>query len=369
MPKHFENTFIGRESRKTKYTKWSERAVVVGYNSENQSYDIVVTTERLVGVNKRTLNRTIRRVKSIFPSDVDTFLPGTAVLVGYVSDKREHPVILGQGDNVVQTPVKVTLGPTLNVEGETSSELTDPENLFNTFLPLEITCELDAVPGLTCSIDCSILSPEIRFKVNGGVPPYLWTLPVEGPAGCTYGGIGGPSSGPPTPDGVNDSRLVITAPLVVGLTFPAYEERAGTGSCSSPGIQSCLGTPPPCNLFGDCCHEQGNGFALTRDCNGDFIDFGSCIINAPSGPILYIIGSPGGKQEACADALDWFLTTDVCASIRNKNVPGTLITDIRTQTTINTGCCPCELAFGGLVITVTDAIGNMVSQTVTVTNV
>ena len=126
MPKHqFENTVIGRESKKSKYTKWSERAVVVGYNSENQSYDIVITTERLVGDNKRTLNRTIRRVKTTFPPDVGTFLPGEPVLVGYVDDKREHPLILGAGDNVIQTPVKVTLGSTLDVEGDNTLE--DPD--------------------------------------------------------------------------------------------------------------------------------------------------------------------------------------------------------------------------------------------------
>jgi len=122
-----DETLTGREQREDNYRKWAERAVVVGYNSENQTYDIVVTTERLVGANKRTLNKTIRRVKSLLDNSIRTFLPGEAVSIGYVSDKREHPIILGLGDNVVQTPVKVTLGPTLDIEGEASEQLVDPE--------------------------------------------------------------------------------------------------------------------------------------------------------------------------------------------------------------------------------------------------
>jgi len=101
------DTFDGDQNRRDKYKQWSERAVVVGFNAKTQAYDIVVTTERLTGANKRTLNRTIRQVKSLTPNT--EFSPGDSVLIGYEADQREHPIVLGQGDNFVQTPVKVTL--------------------------------------------------------------------------------------------------------------------------------------------------------------------------------------------------------------------------------------------------------------------
>ena len=52
---NFDDTFIGRENRKSNYRTWSERAVVVGFNAESQTYDIVITTEKTLGNNIRTI--------------------------------------------------------------------------------------------------------------------------------------------------------------------------------------------------------------------------------------------------------------------------------------------------------------------------
>jgi len=352
-----DEALVGREQREDNYRKWSERAVVVGYNSENQSYDIVVTTERLVGANKRTLNKTIRRVKSILDSTVRVFLPGEAITIGYLSDKREHPIILGLGDNVVQTPAKVTLGPTLNVEG--GSPPLSGEDGFVTPLPISISCELDAIAGVTCSIDCTVSLPTIIFRASGGAGFYTWLVATP-PAGCSFRGIGG--VGEPIPDGVNNSRLVITAPFNAGgAGVAAYEDRIGTGACDStcPGV----GQAAPCN-GSDCCNEQGNGTFITRDCNGDPVA-GSCDNGLPVGPILYI-QSDDARQTACAAAFGWFETSDVCQSIRDRDATGSLIVDIRSPAQIVGECCPCDLVFSNLIVTVSDDFGSQISQTVTV---
>jgi len=80
MPSHnFDDTLIGREERESNYRKWSERAVVVGFNAETQSYDVVITTEKTLGNDLRTLNRVIRNVKATLSTDVKTYLPGDSI--------------------------------------------------------------------------------------------------------------------------------------------------------------------------------------------------------------------------------------------------------------------------------------------------
>ena len=122
----FDDSFTESDLRDANYTQWSERAIVVGFNGDTQTYDIVITTERLAGASKRTLNKTIRNVKSTIPGSSLTFSPGDAVLVGYVAEKREHPIIIGASGNVVQEAATVTIGSSTSeneIEGA-SSELT-----------------------------------------------------------------------------------------------------------------------------------------------------------------------------------------------------------------------------------------------------
>jgi len=114
----FDDLFTESDLRGANYTQWSERAIIVGYNGDTQTYDVVISTERLAGVSKRTLNKTIRNVKSTVPGELATFSPGDLVLVGYINDAREHPIIIGGGGTVVQEPAIVTIGSgTSEVEG------------------------------------------------------------------------------------------------------------------------------------------------------------------------------------------------------------------------------------------------------------
>jgi len=420
MPRHFENTFVGRENRKSKYTKWSERAVVVGYNSENQSYDIVITTERLVGANKRTLNKTIRRVKSIFPSDVDIFLPGTAVLVGYISDKREHPVILGQGDNVVQTPSKVTLGPTLNVEGEASEELVDPE-----FTPAVPFIVFDSITGSTESytLDCDLFAGDSFFlhevNVTGGIGTVSFTLSGE-PQQCEL--VTQKISGA-------TGRFRMKPPPTVGVGRTAYLQIIHIISCSESLSSSWLSF---LDTFGFCI--AGPTPPLIQNCGSGGASFVSCCVErfldvptAPSGrksELAYRCrdcddtlnkpgpcGLGGGFQGPDANipiAQDGILTAQIgaCGSrgpsmvrsapsippppgegsivclpfadipVQPPFVPGPTpdsleyldahpgvgeSCDIRIQTDLDSGtCCPCNM-FAGTIITATDSAGRSFS--------
>ncbi len=134
MAHNFDDTLIGRENRGSNYRTWSERAVVVGYNTETQAYDIVITTEKTLGNNIRTLNRVIRKVRAVTRTSLRTFLPGESIIVGYVDDRREHPIIVGLDDSSGHTCVKVTLGissTTPTIEGPTAPSLVDP--IFNIF--------------------------------------------------------------------------------------------------------------------------------------------------------------------------------------------------------------------------------------------
>jgi len=339
-------------------------------------------TEKTLGDNVRTLNRVIRNVKAVVDTETDTFLPGESIIVGYVDDRREHPIIIGLGDSSGHTCIKVTLGIDTNlpvIEGPGAPSLVAPE--FNVFFPMSMTCldlnflgsegantiQAGSTNGV-CGVDCTAVEAGIELRVRNGKPPYTWTLPLSGPAGCSYGGVGGPGFGPPTPDSVNDSRLVITAPdNAGGAGVPAFEDRTGTGACDTSaglgGAGPCLNTPAPCSGGGDCCHSQGNGTFIQRDCNDDPIG-GSLQSNAPPGPIEYI-ESNNAESEACAAENGWFFTPDVGGivfALRDRLRPTNSI-DIRSQAVIDGGCCPCGLAFAGLMVTVSDSASNNITIT------
>jgi len=261
----------------------------------------------------------------------------------------------------VQTPVKVNLGPTLDIEGETSPELTEPNDLFNAFLPLNSTCT--GIVGTTCTVDCSAILPTLTFIANNGSPPYTWDF-ATAPAGCSFGGENGPAFGPPVAEGADDRKFVITAPdRTVGLTAAAYENRTGTGACQIHGgdKSACVGEPTGCSGF-QCCEELTNGTFIERDCNDNFIT-GSEQSGLPRGPVAYI-ETQDAKSLACAADQGWIVTPPVGGifqALRDRLAP-TDTPDIRSAATIAAGgCCPCEMSFNGLIVTVTDALDTQVS--------
>ena len=380
-----DETLTGREQREDNYRKWAERAVVVGYNSENQSYDIVVTTERLVGANKRTLNKTIRRVKSLLDNSIRTFLPGEAVSVGYISDKREHPVILGLGDNVVQTPVKVTLGPTLDVEGETSIELEDP-TFIN--LPLQL---FDSVTGSTTTLTLDCDEPPNDFfthfaRTSNGQGAI--TFAITALVGCTLTtSVFGRDLRLRRPANVGGSAIAYMTFMAEAVCATAAGNPCtygGPGSCTGSGIRCCS------NNFGGsdtnmdaACWNCDESHRTTCGSNGTQEDCAAVPpsgFNGPSvvketcsscGPIVSI-----GKNADCAGFVDFDLAGTCtggpafCAfpSFPNDWSNGGIFLKANPQfgfvcdqrvaalTESLGSCCPCSLV-SGLFVTATDEDG------------
>jgi len=376
---NFDDTLIGRESRESDYRTWSERAVIVGFNAETESYDIVITTEKTLGDNIRSLNRTIRNVKAVIDPNTDIFLPGESVIVGYVDDRREHPVIVGLGDSSGHTCIKVTLGVTSTtptIEGPTAPSIEEPE--FNVFFPMSLSC-LDpnvlgsegssTIPtGSTngeCNIDCSASEPEIRLTAINGKPPYTWTLPLMGPAGCSYGGVDGPSFGEPVPDDANNRRLVITTPEnnPILLTQPAYNLLGHRDfDCLPAGGSTGVEWPIRCDekelviafvtSVGNCYGaEAGSDPCSAFVCftgDPDFFTI-ACPTALPQGPCI------GGNILPHLDAIGLATAKTFM-----------FIQDVRTPAMLSGGCCPCTLAFGGLMVTVADADNVMITVTMVV---
>jgi len=360
---HIDDALVGREQREDNYRRWSERAVVVGYNSENQSYDIVVTTERLVGANKRTLNKTIRRVKSILDATVRVFLPGEAVTIGYLSDKREHPVILGLGDNVVQTPSKVTLGPTLNIEGVTSIELEpEPESRF---VPTPCFGDLvDSITGstTTLTVDCETLDIFGCFEVN-----------VEAPTGCGCGVYDWSLSGPIAGFTISDQGELASA---IGLTITLSPFGPGNSKlkiCPPISVNN-FGTDHAYARFGqkvdtfctaEFCHNSRD--CADRDIHGVICSVfsgsqhkGTCLTGGPTPSCCDGSGAECIGGQACKPIqLKTIVAVDDALLLACVNTGP--VCDLRTASMLSQGCFPCGLAMNDAIITATDACGKIIS--------
>ncbi len=334
----FDDKFIADKQRKSDYRKWSERAIVVGFNGDTQTYDIVITTERLAGASKRTLNKTIRNIKSTIPGNSLTFSPGDAVLVGYVEDKREHPIIIGGGGNVVQEAAVVTIGSITSeneVEGG-SEELTGEEG-FALSLPLAILCPSNAVAGLTCSINCAATTPNIKFVASNGARPYTWLI-SDAPEGCSFVTV---VSGP------GNSNFSVS-PIANSFTGgPAFDRIWGTCLDGFDGT-TCTGGLKRVRLF-----------TRTHDCDDE-----------PD--ILCQLSLSFADSVGCFDLLSLCDTINVCV---NDSLPllfcedqpednFLLNCDRRTAAMKSGGCCPCTNLFQGAVVTLTDAEGTLISETI-----
>ena len=348
-----DEALVGREQREDNYRKWSERAIVVGYNAESQSYDIVITTERLVGSNKRTLNRTIRRVKSILDATVRVFLSGEAVTVGYLSDKREHPIILGLGDNTVQTPAKVTLGPTLQVETNEPTEL-NPAPLLPTPCSGLLT---DSLTGstTTLTVDCQDLDIDGCFEVNINAPSncgcglYEWSLSGGG-AGFTISDEGALASaiGLTTtlaPFGVGDSILKICPPINNG-GFP------GVTAFHNFAWHQCL--PSGSNVvswgeFGCDSNQIRCTFPLQNGPSYRASTCSPCLLTSCSAPV-FPDAMPNNFHGACPQPV--VCPTDLFPFV---------VCDSRTEAMKTAGCLPCRFSMENAVISATDVCGRVTS--------
>jgi len=369
----FEKVLGEREDRE----QWSERAVVVAYDTRTQSYDVIVSSGLAAGEGARTqLNRIIRKVKSLIPPRDLRFAPGDAVLLGYLgqgltAEAREHPVILGAGDNLVQRPAKVKLGSSTVL---TSLKGDQPINFAT---PTAGSTVCDCIAGTTqtplqlnvCTgqtntgnIDCTIDDPKFVAQVCGGAgPPYTWEVETTFLGPIKEPGIEGIEPTPITGNGVT-----ITPPE--NIPQPANQLAFHTGfatsqfsitnnsnldctvgnfnigeafNCQDESISTCGNRPG---------FETGGGFDITCQfphftnpgccCKpGKFIDDECLEETCLNLPCI----CPGPFPNAFCD---------VCPR---------QVHDQRTQSQLDDGCLPCAVAMDGAIVTVTDSEGNQVS--------
>ncbi len=348
----FDEAFVGNQSRNTKYTQWSERAVIVGFNPKIQAYDIIITTEKSTGADKRSLNRTIRQVKSLIPPKDVRFSPGDSVLVGYVADQREHPIIMGQGDNFVQTPLKTTLPNT--VTGAASfSEGSSQEGLAGQQFQNACLFNLqDASTGSTetWTVDCDSIDIDGFFRDNiaalcgcGGV-----TWSVTSLSGCSVS---------IDPFGPNDTLLKMKPPPnVPGVTETAFlrvvrimpetcavQTLTSSFKCDNSLIDPCSGDQLTCF---DGAWDAAHPNCLCCDLPFCILAGGACtppdkcdsdILNVCDDPCSVVI-------EVCVD----------CPPVQGA------VCDVRTQIQKDAGCCPCSLV-EDVFITAEDQCGQRVT--------
>jgi len=369
----FDDKFITDKERKSDYRKWSERAIIVGYNGDTQTYDIVITAEKLIGNNKKTLNKTIRNVKSTLPGI--TFSPGDLVLVGYIRDQREHPIILGAGGIVTQEAATVTIGESESVVEGGGPEITPPSENPGF---LNLNCEGELIDSLTGStttltIDCTNLDilgcaeAEIEAPTDCGCGVYDWT--VSGVSGLTI-----------TDQGAS-------AQAIAGFTTTvSLLNSAGTKVKICPqipkggsGVLSHYYTARAqdsnnCANFGTVC------YSVSFDCQDVFLNTnGSDTFFCQCKPGVCPPTQTGGSQ--CATSLANF---PACQSPGTQSCVGLcdppfgavgffnfgirtrfgITTSCRTQALINSGCAPCSVEMNDSIITATDACGRMISLTI-----
>ncbi len=366
---NFDDTLIGRENRESNYRTWSERAVIVGFNAESQTYDIVITTEKTLGNNIRTLNRVIRQVKAIIDPNTDIFLPGESIIVGYVDDRREHPIIVGLGDSSDHNCVKVTLGiistvPT--IEGTTAPSLADP-----VFTPTP--CRSgdfleDSLTGstITLTLNCSSLDITGCFEAE-----------VEAPSGCGCGVYDWSLSGGGAGFTISDEGALAQAVGITTTIAPLNDAGSKIKICppvNSGGPAGVLAyyiiargqDPNDCDNVGTVCF--GRQFDCNDDGFGTFGDTFFCKCNTNSCPPV-ISGS-----NNCANI------TPICQGTGTFDcglptcVPGPgdfspMIDALRigdyknciTPTQLSAGCAPCVLSMGNSILTAEDACGKMLS--------
>ncbi len=169
---NFQSTFVDKADRTNVYRKWSEKATVVNFDSASDSYDIIVTTVSYNNTgNPAAANssRTIRGVRSIIPTSVHQFKAGEVVLLGYISERRESPVILGlRAYQLSSTVTIINTGTTppvqscpLRIMHETPTGDVDVTNESE----LEITCSDAGVAG----------TASVRLKPYCAVGAVTWT--------------------------------------------------------------------------------------------------------------------------------------------------------------------------------------------------
>lgn len=376
---NFSDAITASKARTADYRNWSEKATVVAYDEALDAYDIVVNTIFAGDNGVRSSNRIIRGVRSIIPSDVTQFSAGQNILIGYMQERRESPIILGlhkqkQSDRlsppktIATTPVvplAVYLRPNTDTtlwQGFTTPVLRTPAT------EIPITCSEDGVEG----------SFSVNLEVTGAVGPVTWKLTSP------YGGIEH-CFGP----GKAFSITQDNASTQAGTQVFTFNKAAGVnnyGTTVSHAFHYCYRYED--SVSHGCAAGQTTSY---RDCSSVERDFDDCIqvfggtCAAAAAAMSSICAEPydqGGSCPACTkvDSLP------SCLSIVEKDPGQSLVSwvtengfsdmvgqhstnfDTRYSNTASRlpsqdtlidmrkgGCCPCEMISGASLI-VTDSL-------------
>jgi len=223
--------------------------------------------------------------------------------------------------------VEVSTGALLELQCE---EVIDSGIFFDTSDPLT-----------SCAVlDCTVGSPHLNFKAIGGVAPFSWSILGPGPQPIL------------TIAGVNNEFVQVDPP--VNLVIPggvAYKKKGHHVGFA--------GVPDLCKRD-DCGVGCGvvQGSVQDFNCDGSFgtSNSFSCPIE---GPVDFgeFLRSDNANCSGCPP-VELFPPGDI--DIMKFTTRGEL-EDVRTPAQITAGCAPCGVTVNESILTLTDAVGVMIS--------
>lgn len=369
----FHQSISSSKDRTHTYKRWSEKASILAFNEDTETYDIVITTITYTGtssaVNK--VNRTVRNVRSIIPTIVYTFKPGEIVLIGYISERRESPVIMGlkaaKTNKIINSSInigndtplaqKCALQVLYRQAGEEDQDVTFEEALL-----------------AECSEFSSLGTTEINLRAKCAVGKITWDWSVPG---CTF--ADGTTAWQTSNQGLNntDVRFYKAPGNGPSLTRICYDQVScvrfrdfGSGSCRSLsdvkyfnaagtniGGNSCAcsfgGTCASCAAVScSCCT------AFAPSCPECGYDISSCADSDASIPQLSV---SGGDPVGFAYQLGF----------SGYEFEGGFLDDVLTaeeqEENKSNGCCVCPVADRSI-LSLTDEGGNSWSIVVRIQN-
>lgn len=285
----FQSVISDNKQRSLTYTRWSEKATIVAFDESSETYDIVISTISYsadsAAVNK--VSRTIRNVKSIIPISVYTFKPGETVLIGYVSERRESPVILGlksAKSNKTVTVVNIDpVTPDLQILiRETLEDVTDNEEIAVTCTDIGVTGTMD-----------------LNLEIKNAVGEVTWGWDVTQ---CTTG----------TTPSVN----TVTSVNPSGMNDRYVNFHKGTAT-------SVLGSTHPCLALVVCDRAQVDfvGGGCTKISQHNFYNGDGMTISTLTDSCIYAFGgSCTGCEAISCVVCDEFVSGDGCPHCYTENV-------------------------------------------------
>jgi hypothetical protein len=369
------NIELGANKERTHvYKRWSEKATIVKYNANNDTYNIIVSALNVSSATQKS-NRVIRDVKAILPSSTHQFNPGDSVLIGYETDKRESPVILGLrkgsgsqtsaggGGGGVATP-SITPPCDLRALDDDGNVLTSGESII-----CDCT-EKGAAGTMGCCVRVECAVGNVHWAWTGqnqcGTTLGCFSSSIEEKTNsrkfCIVKGIcthEDPSTGSP--------YTIFQAASALVRCF-RFDSVSGGGSCMSGcniSYFNCDGDEIGaiakisfCAFGGDCRGDQPVGPVADCCVNPALVHestYGSEVSN-----IAALIPSCGSEAQDppvtandLADRCGWFEYQEEGQNVELET-SAAVLTSMRAN-----GCCPCTIS-DGTSITARDATGRSI---------